>query len=191
MLDDLPRLAYLALLLVAIGGFLIVELRARPGQTLRQVAAWGLIFAGTVAVAGLWKDISGVVAPRQQILEGGGIEIPVSDDGHYYLRAQLDGTSIDFVVDTGATTIALTKKDAAKIGIDTANLAFISQARTANGTVNTAPVVIQEIRIGEIEDHKVPAVVIDGEMDQSLLGMNYLSRFARVSIEGDKLLLER
>ncbi|WP_312525000.1 TIGR02281 family clan AA aspartic protease [Paracoccus sp. (in: a-proteobacteria)] len=191
MINDLPRLAYLVLLLVAVGGFLVVEFRSKPGQTMRQALAWGLIFAGTIAVAGLWSEISQTVSPRQQVFEGGRIEIPVSPDGHYYLSAQLNGKTVDFVVDTGATTIALSRDEAQKIGIDTANLAFISQARTANGIVATAPVVIRSFEIGDIHDENVMAMVIDGDLGQSLLGMSYLARFARVSIESDRLVLER
>lgn len=191
MTDEWPRLAYLVLLLVAIGGFLVVEFRHRPGKTSRQLLAWGLIFAGVIAVAGLWEDISGSAVPRQQLLEGGGIEIPVSRDGHYYLSAELNGQSVRFVVDTGATTIALTRDDAERIGIDTDSLAYISQARTANGLVPTAPVLIDTFQVGDIRDQRVMAMVIDGDLGQSLLGMNYLSKFARVSMEGSRLVLER
>lgn len=191
MTDDWPRLIYLALLLLAVGGFLFVEFRARPGKTARQAAAWGLIFLGAIAVAGLWDDISGTALPRQQILEGGGIEVPLGPDGHYHLRADLNGTSVRFVVDTGATTIALSRKDAGRIGIDVNALAFTGQARTANGIVRTAPVLIDSFAIGPIHDERIMAVVIDAEMDQSLLGMNYLSRFARVSMERERLVLER
>ena len=191
MFDDLPRLAYLVLLLVAIGGFLVVEFRTKPGQTARQALAWGLIFAGTIAVAGLWTQISQTVVPRQQILEGGQIQIPVNADGHYYLTAQLNDKPVNFVVDTGATTIALSRDEAKRIGINVDNLAFTAQARTANGVVATAPVVIDSFQIGDIHDTNVMAMVIDGDLGQSLLGMSYLSRFARVSIESDRLVLER
>lgn len=192
MTDDLPRLAYLILLLVAVGGFLVVEFRKSPGQTSRQVLAWVMIFAGAIAVAGLWDDISGAVVPRQQVSQGGAhIEIPVSSDGHYYMTAELNGKPVRFVVDTGATTIALSRQDAEKIGINTDDLAYLGQARTANGTVSTATVMIDSFRIGDLQDDRVPATVIDGEMDQSLLGMTYLSRFARVSMESDRLILER
>lgn len=191
MTDEWPRLIYLGLLLLAIGGFLFVEFRARPGKTARQAAAWGLIFLGAIAVAGLWEDISGSAVPRQQVLEGGGIEVPLGPDGHYHLRADLNGTSVRFVVDTGATTIALSRDDAERIGIDVDGLAFVGQARTANGIVRTAPVLIDSFTIGEIHDERVMAVVIEADMDQSLLGMNYLSRFARVSMEGNRLVLER
>ncbi|MDN3712150.1 TIGR02281 family clan AA aspartic protease [Paracoccus cavernae] len=191
MTEDLPRLAYLALLLVALAGFLIVEFRAKPGQTMRQALAWGLIFVGTIAVAGLWQDISRSVVPRQQIFEGGRIEIPVSSDGHYYLTVTLNGEEVDFVVDTGATTIALSRDEARRIGVDTDNLAFTAQARTANGIVPTAPVIIRDVQIGDIHDRNVSAVVVDGDLGMPLLGMTYLSRFARVSIESDRLILQR
>ncbi len=191
MTDDLPRLAYLVLLLVAVGGFLVVEFRQRPGQTSRQLLAWAMIFAGAIAVAGLWDDISGTAVPRQQVLEGGGIEIPLGSDGHYHLAAKLNEKTVHFIVDTGASTVALTREDAQRIGIDTSNLAFVGQARTANGVVQTATVMIDSFQIGDISDDHVMAVVIDGELEQSLLGMSYLSRFARVSMEGERLLLER
>ena len=191
MTEEWPRLLYLGLLLLAIGGFLFVEFRARPGKTVRQAAAWGLIFLGAIAVAGLWEDISGTAAPRQQVLEGGRIEIPMGNDGHFHLRAELNGQAVRFVVDTGATSIALTRRDAGRIGIDTNGLAFTGQARTANGVVRTAPVLIDSFSIGEIHDERIMAVVIDGDLDQSLLGMNYLSRYARVSMQGRLLVLER
>lgn len=191
MTEELPRLVYLGLLLVALGGFVFIEFRKRPGQTSRHLLAWGLIFLGVIAIAGLWDDISNSALPRQTALDGDQIQIPMGPDGHYHLIAELNGKNVRFVVDTGATTIALSTKDARKIGIDTDDLAYIGQARTANGLVRTAPVLIDSFRIGEISDRNVMAVVIDGDLGQSLLGMNYLSRFARVSMEGQRLLLER
>lgn len=191
MTEELPRLVYLGLLLVALGGFVFIEFRKRPGQTSRHLLAWGLIFLGVIAIAGLWDDISNSALPRQTALDGDQIQIPMGPDGHYHLIAELNGKNVRFVVDTGATTIALSTKDARKIGIDTDDLAYIGQARTANGLVRTAPVLIDSFRIGDISDRNVMAVVIDGDLGQSLLGMNYLSRFARVSMEGQRLLLER
>lgn len=190
MSEYLPQTAYLVLLLIAIGGFLVVEFRVRPGKTARQALAWALIFLGAIAVSGLWSQISNTVVPRQQVMDGR-IEAPVGPDGHYYLRAMLNGVAVDFVVDTGASTIALTREDARKIGIDTDRLAFINRAQTANGTVATAPAVIDDFRVGDIHDEKVMAQVLDGDLFTSLLGMSYLARFARVSIEGDRLVLER
>jgi aspartyl protease family protein len=191
MTEDFGRIAYFVLLLIAVGGFLLTELRARPGQTLRQALAWGMIFLGAIAVAGLWGDIKGIVSPQQRVLEGGRIEVPVGNDGHYHLTARLNDVDVRFVVDTGASTIALGPKDARRIGIDPDRLAYIGIANTANGQVGTAPVTIRSFDLGDLHDQNVQAVVLNADLDQSLLGMSYLSGFARVSIEGNVLILER
>ena len=192
MMDfDYMRLAYLVVLLVALGGFVVTDFRQRPGQTGRQALAWVLIFVAAIAAAGLWEHLRDTVAPRQQLVGPGRIEVPVSPDGHFHLRAELNGEPVRFVVDTGASSLALRRDDARRIGIDVDGLAFAGQAVTANGTVPTARVMIGTLTVGDITDTDVPAVVIGGELDQSLLGMSYLRRFARVGIEGDTLVLER
>ncbi|ARC38037.1 TIGR02281 family clan AA aspartic protease [Paracoccus yeei] len=189
--DELGRMAYLVLLLVAVGGFLLFELRARPGKTLRLAAAWAMIFLGVIALAGLWGDIRQAVAPQARMLEGGRIEVPMGGDGHFHLTARVNGQPVRFVIDTGATTIALAEDDARRAGIDPDSLAFVGQARTANGMVQTATVMLDSLTIGEIAERDVPAVVLRSDLDLSLMGMSYLSRFARVSIEGNRLILER
>lgn len=188
---DFPRLIYLALLLAAIGGYFLIELRRRPGRTLQQAAVWGLIFVGAIAAAGLWPDLRRDLMPRQSVLEGGRIEVPMAPDGHYYLTAEVNGTAVRFVVDTGASDIVLTRRDAERAGLDTAALAFTGQARTANGTVATAPVRLATMQLGPIRDSNLRAVVNRGQMDDSLLGMAYLSRFERVEFRRDRLVLER
>lgn len=189
--ENLARLVYLTLLLVAVGGYFLIQIRRRPGETVRQAALWGLIFLGTIAAAGLWDDIKGQVMPRQAVLGDGRIEAPLAADGHYYLTAEINGVPVRFVVDTGATDIVLTRRDAVRAGVDTGDLAFTGQARTANGTIATAPVRIASIELGPIHDTNVRAVVNDSQMDTSLLGMTYLTRFARVELTRDRLILER
>jgi len=189
--DGIARFAYLVLLLVAIGGFLLVELRARPGRTLRLAAAWGMIFLGVIAIAGLWGDIRNSITPQARMIGDHRIEVPMGPDGHFHLTAQVNGTPVRFIVDTGATTIALGQQDARRVGIDPSRLGFAGQARTANGTIATASVMLDTVTIGEISDSDVPALVLRSDLDLSLMGMSYLSRFARVSIEGNRLVLER
>lgn len=189
--DDLARIAYLVLLAAAVGSFLIVEFRAKPGQMARQMLAWGLIFIGAVAAVGLWQDVRDRLAPVQRALPGGRIEVPVDASGHAQLTALVNGVPVRFVVDTGASQIALRRRDARRVGVDPDSLAYTGQARTANGLVGTAPVILDSVEIGQIRDEGVPAVVIDAELDRSLLGMSYLRLFSRVSFEGDLLVLER
>ena len=191
MSDELARFAYLGLLIVAIGGYLVVEFRRDAGATSRGVLAWGLIFVAMIGAAGLWQDIRRDVLPQQQVTGAGRIEVPIGTDGHFHLTAEVNGVPIRFVVDTGASSLALRRRDAARVGLDPDRLAYASQARTANGIVPTATVRLEEVRIGDIADSGVAAVVIDGAIDQSLMGMDYLRRFARVGFEGDTLILER
>lgn len=189
---DLPRLAYLVLLGLAVAGWFIAENRASLGRTMRMALAWGLIFLGVVAGFGLWNDVRTEVMPRQSVLaDGARIEVPRAFDGHYYLTLRLDGTPVDFVVDTGATDIVLSREDARRIGIDPDALAYTGIAMTANGQVRTARARVGEIAIGAISDRDVAVSVTDGEMPGSLLGMAYLQRFDRIEIADGRLLLER
>lgn len=189
--DDLGRLIYLVLLAGAVGSFLLVEFRRRPGTMARQALAWVLIFVGVLAAAGLWQDVRQQVAPRAVAGPDGRLEVPLDADGHAQLTAEVNGVPVRFVVDTGASMMALRQRDARRVGIDPDRLAYVGQAQTANGIVGTAGVTLDSVTVGGVTDDKVPAVVIEGELDRSLMGMSFLRRFARVSIEGDVLVLER
>lgn len=186
-----PQLFYLILLLAAVGGWFFAEGRQAWGKTLRQAAAWVLIFIGAIAVVGLWSDIRGDIVPRQAVVAKGIIEVPQNFDGHYYLTLELNGEPVDFLVDTGATDIVLTRNDAERVGIDTRDLAFNGRANTANGSVAIARARINEISLGPIIDRGVPVSVNGGEMEGSLLGMSYLQRFDRLEFSDGTLILER
>ncbi|RJE81429.1 TIGR02281 family clan AA aspartic protease [Paracoccus sp. JM45] len=187
--DDVARLVFYVVLLVVIGGAMLFELSGRGGQKLRQLLLWVVIFAGVTMGADWYMERT---APRQQVLNNGTrIEIPSGRDGHFHLTAQLNGIPVSFIVDTGATRIALSRNDATAIGLHLDNLRFDGIAVTANGRVSTASVTIDSFAIGDTADRNVTAVVINSELEDSLLGMSYLRRFTRVSFENDMLVLER
>jgi aspartyl protease family protein len=187
--DDLGRLAYLALLLAAVGGWVIVEFRSRLGEAARMALAWGLIFLGVAAGYGLWHDLRRDIRPEQTALSDR-IEIPRAEDGHYYLRLQVNGRDVEFMADTGATNIVLSPEDAKTIGVDMANLAYLGQADTANGVVRTARVRLETVTLGPFEDRDIAAYVNEAAMQGSLLGMDYLGQFS-IQITGDKMVLTR
>ena len=87
--------------------------------------------------------------------------------------------------------IVLTKADARKAGLNTDDLAFVGRAYTANGEVRTAPVRLERVAVGPLVDEDVRAVVNEGELDQSLLGMEYLQRYSSVEITNGTLVLTR
>ena len=188
--DTFARLGYLVLLLVAVGGWIIVEYRQRMGQALRTAAAWGLIFIGVAAGYGLWQDVKTDMLPKQLIVDGGTVELQRAPDGHYYATLTLNGEPVVFMADTGATNMVLSQEDARRVGIDPGSLMYLGQAYTANGVVRTARVTLETVELGPFRDAPFPAWVNDGEMDGSLLGMDYLGQF-RIEIAGDRMILRR
>jgi len=98
---------------------------------------------------------------------------------------------VEFVVDTGASQIVLSQTDAARVGIDPASLRYLGLANTANGQVRTAPVWLDRVSLDDLQDFDVPAVVNDGQMDGSLLGMTYIDSFDTIQIRDGELILQR
>lgn len=189
--EDWGRLAYLGLLLVAVGGWLVTN-RQGWSKNLQQASVWAFLFIGVIAGYGLWDDIRGQLLPGQAMVTGSGrIEVPRSFDGHYHLTVEINGAPVDVMVDTGATDLVLTTADARAAGLDVASLRFSDQAMTANGVVATAPVRLDTVRLGDVVQQNVRASVNGGEMPGSLLGMSYLERFGRIEISGGRLVLER
>lgn len=183
------HLAYLVLLLIAVGGWMFTQGRKHWGRLAQQFAAWVLIFVGVLAVIGIWGDIRHTVLPSQSVLQGGEISVPRAPDGHYYLTAEVNGTPLRFMVDTGASEIVLTKEDAQKIGIEPDKLLYSSRALSANGEVGIAPVVLDRVALGPVQTTAVRAMVNEGDMRQSLLGMGYLQRFSKIEIGDGALIL--
>lgn len=187
------QLIYLLLLLLMVAGWFFMQNRQGMNKTLQQLAVWGMIFVGVAAGYGLWGDISRNSAFPQQSYEAGmgSVTIPRARDGHYYLTANINDAPVRFVVDTGATDMVLTQADARAVGLDPDTLNYLGRAFTANGEVRTAYVRLDEVRLGEVRDINVPAVVNAGEMSQSLLGMGYLQRWGRIEIADGELVLTR
>jgi aspartyl protease family protein len=190
--DSLAELSYLVLLGTAIVGYALVANRHALSKLLQFAMLWGFIFLGVVASVGLWDDLEKRVIPRQAVFASEGrIEVPRSADGHYYLTLNVGEVPVRFVVDTGATDIVLTRRDAERLGFELDTLGFIGAAKTANGRVRTARVHLKDLGVGELRDEAVAAWVNEGDMDTSLLGMAYLNRFDSIEIRDRKLILER
>ncbi|MGB3243730.1 MAG: TIGR02281 family clan AA aspartic protease [Sulfitobacter sp.] len=186
------RLIYLLVLLAMVAGWFFMQSREGLSKTLQQAAIWGMIFVGGAAAVGLWQDITYQSGRGQIAVNGAGqIVVPRNMDGHYYLSAQVNGANVRFVVDTGATDLVLTQADAARAGLNPAELNYMGRANTANGEVRTAFVRLDEVQLGSTVDRDVTAVVNQGQMDHSLLGMGYLHRWGRIEITQGELILTR
>lgn len=189
--DDWPRLLYLGLLVAVLGGSFLAANRGNMGKVAQQAAIWGLIFVGVVAAYGLWTDISRDLNNRQHLVSPGVIEVPRGRDGHYAVTALVNGVPVNFIIDTGATDLVLSRADAAAAGLNPDDLAYLGTAMTANGPVRIAAVTLNSVSLSGIEDRRVRAVVNDGDLDGSLLGMGYLGRFARIEIADGRMILTR
>ncbi|WP_371154429.1 TIGR02281 family clan AA aspartic protease [Jannaschia sp. 2305UL9-9] len=192
--DSIATLVKLAILLIVIGGSVLLMFRGRVGQALQQAAIWFFIFVGAVLAYGVWDDVSQIATPRQSVITDGEavmVEVPRERDGHYHLTLDINGVDIPFIIDTGATDLVLTRQDAESVGLIAEDLRFFGRAMTANGSVETAAVRLDEVSLGGVVDRNVPAVVNGGEMRQSLLGMSYLQQFGRIEIENNRLRLIR
>lgn len=191
--DQIMRLVYLGVWGTVLIGYFLIARTQGIGQSLRQLLLWGLIFVGVAAGYGLWQDVS---EQTQVTVTGEGvIALRAGRDGHFHLALDVNGTPVQFIVDTGASELVLSQEDAARVGLDPKSLPYLGTARTANGTVRIARVTLNDVVLAadglNIRDRNVPAFVNEGQLDVSLLGMTYLRRYARIAIEGDVLLLER
>ena len=188
--ETLARVGYLAIILVALGGWAMVEFRQRMGQALRMAMAWGLIFIGVVAGYGLWTDIRHDAMPIQAVAQDGTVEVPRAADGHYYLTLTVNGTPVRFMVDTGATLTALSPRTAQAVGVEAGPLGRTVLLRTANGQTQAELVTLGEMRFGNVVARDLDAVIAPGLGETNVIGMNLLSRLAGWRVEDQTLVLQ-
>lgn len=188
--DRTAQLIYYGILIFAVAGALIGPMLRAPGKVLQQALIWVSLFMVLIAGYGLWPEISRQLTPGAALVQNGAVELQRGADGHFYADIDVDGTIVTFAIDTGASQIVLNRADAERIGFDPDTLSFTGQALTANGIVATAPVRLNRLTLGPFEDLDVPATVNGGDLDISLLGMSYLSRYS-IAIEGNRMRLSR
>ena len=198
--EDTPlRLVYAGAWFTLIGGAAIVHMRAQPGLAIRQAAAWiaiaGVIFIGYSfrnELATLGNRLSADLIPGQGRVSGDdSLILTAQSNGHFSVKARVDGVDLRFLVDTGASDVTLNLNDARRLGIDPSRLNFNKPYRTANGTVYGALITLREVAVGPIVLRNVRASVNQGELSNSLLGMSFLSRLSGYEVNGDRLTLRR
>jgi len=172
---------------------LLMTRRERAARLFTYGLAWVAIFAaGFVLFA--FRDNFTWVAQRLRaetdgtpVSQGREMRIPMAIDGHFWVKAELNGQDVRFLVDSGATTTTIDRNTARAAGVE------ISQrrdqyVRTGNGVIRVASARADEIKIGTITRHDVALEVADND-DLNVLGMNYLSTLSRWGVEGRWLVL--
>lgn len=115
--------------------------------------------------------------------------ITKSADGHYWAEARVNGARVRFLVDTGATAVALSPRDATRLGYPPSSLVYGHKVMTANGEARAAKVQLQSVSVAGARVDDVDAYVIEKGLDTSLLGMTYLGRLERFEATKTALIL--
>lgn len=161
-----------------------------------QLLAWGGIFL--VIIIGyafrfelnyVTQRVISVIIPSYNWVNTGELVISRNNDGHFYINALVNGVEIKFMIDTGASDVALTTKDASSLKFDLSKLNYNKTYSTANGTSSAALIILDSVKIGDGIFKNVEAHVGTGGLDISLLGMSVLERFKIFKIDRDILIL--
>jgi aspartyl protease family protein len=115
--------------------------------------------------------------------------IPKAKDGHFWANATVNTRAVRFLVDTGATVVALTPADAQRLGFDAKTLTYDREVTTANGKTYAASVNLSVVGIGQSTVRNVDAMVVKEGLTTSLLGMSYLGRLSRFEATPSSLIL--
>lgn len=196
---SIANVIYLLMLLAFIGSGYFATQRMRLGVAIKQALAWLAIFAVLLIAysyredfGAIYQRVSGEVAPSIATSSGdGAIALHRDHSGHFAVVAKVNNARIQFMVDTGASDVALTWADAERAGLEPWDLNFRYPYRTANGTAFGAKVQIQSITIGDITLYNVKGSVMKDGLDISLLGMSYLDRLSSYEVRSNKMTLRR
>ncbi len=175
------------------------------GQTARSI---GILLVGCLLIAGAMSQLGAAgdaepepaaqarrapEPPVQQAARSGAtgdeMIIPAGPNGHFMVDAVVDGVEIRFLVDTGATSVVLTADDAERLGYRLDGLEYSERYQTANGEILGAPLVLPDLRIGDLEIEDVRSSVIRAPLSTSLLGMTFLSRLESFEVRDEELIL--
>lgn len=182
--DEKFNVIYLLILLVFIGSSLIVRFKDTPLNFLKGISTWVIIILSIVLLYSYrfeFSDIKnrlvGELNPSLATKSSqGSIDFRISRDGHFHISASINRYPIEFLLDTGASDVVITRNDAKSIGIDLESLNFNKVYNTANGQTYGAPIVINNLRIGDLVVNNIRASVNNAHMDKSLLGMSFLEK---------------
>jgi aspartyl protease family protein len=194
--DDTAQLVAAIMMLVLVGSSLLSR-RLPLGDAARMIAGWVLIFA-VVLVGYSYRGELGLVAQRvtgdllgeRGQTVGETLRVSMAEDGHFWIRARVNGEDVRFMVDSGATTTALSARTAAAAGLNVDESGLPVVIQTANGSVRARRATIGTLSLGPIVARNMAVVVSPAFGDVNVLGMNFLSSLGSWRVEGRTLVLQ-
>ncbi len=191
------RLAWLGTIAALMSVGILASSRQKASTTIFSLLAWAgafliliLAYSYRFEAKELWSRIRGEFLGSEAVVTAGGdVALRRMPDSHFHADADVNGARVTFMVDTGATMVALSWADARAAGIDPDRLVFGNTVETAGGPVQSAPVRIARLAIGNIVRFDVKAAVLPEGVDVSLLGLSFLDTLSSYQISGDRLTL--
>jgi aspartyl protease family protein len=195
---DFGSLAYKILLLVFLGGAVLTLFRERFGQAITAALLWVVVGLALVVAYSYRFELHDVadrvlvvLVPGHVVSHGRSVEIGRTSSGDFDHTVQVNGARVAMVLDTGASSVVLTRDDAKAAGLPLEVLNYTVNIDTANGRTRAAPVTLDRIALGGLEERSVEALVAQaGQLKTSLLGMSFLNRLQSWEVSGDRLMLK-
>lgn len=195
---NVEYLIYLIALLLVVSVLSLPLRRLGFGRLLTYAAAWIAIFGGGwfvlerspaamryVERAQLPEQVEALSGPE----EGGEVRVRAALDGHFWVRASVNGQPVRFLVDTGASDVVLSLATARRVGIDVEALRFDRAGIAANGPVRAASARVDRFVVGPIVRERLPVSILQGNLEINLLGMRFLRSLEGWRVERDTLVL--
>ena len=179
--------------MLALVGSAFFARRLPLGQSAKMAVAWLAIFAVLFVGFSLRDDFTALGRRIMQgsgtvVAQGGEVRIRKGQDGHFSVDATLNGKSVRFLVDSGATVTSISSETAARADIEPSGLPAIVQ--TANGTVQVGRARAERLKVGSIERRNMAVHVSEAFGPMNVLGMNFLSSLSAWGVEGQWLVLK-
>jgi aspartyl protease family protein len=185
-----------SLLCILLVGSALLSRRLPIGQTLRMALAWVGIFAVAFVLftfrgeaGAIWQRLTADFRPDTAQIENGTVRVRIGPDGHFHVKALLNGQETLFMIDSGATSTTLSDGAATQARLDVDETGFPVIVETANGTASARRARIERFSLGPITRTDMPALVSNGLGETNLLGMDFLSSLKGWRVERDTMIL--
>jgi aspartyl protease family protein len=190
-------LAYKIALLVFVGATVLIMFRERFAQALAAALLWVVLalilvigYSYRFELRGVYDRVLAELVPGHVVSHGRSVEVARAFNGDFDVTVEINGAPARMVLDTGASSVVLTREDAKAAGLPLEVLVYSTTIETANGRTRAAPVRLDRIAVGGLAERAVDALVAQpGQLKTSLLGMSFLNRLQSWEVRGDRLLL--
>lgn len=189
-----PYLVRGIIIVVIFGGIATYWSRSSIGRIMKSLGMWIVLITGLSFFYIFQSEFSdrfmSAVDPSGTVTDQDVIVLSRARDGHFWIRVEINDQPVNMMIDTGATNVVLSPKDAERIGIDLSRLNYNRFAETANGRVSFARTTVDHFKIGNQLIADVTVTVNGSDMKGSLLGNSLLRRYSSIEIKKNTMYLK-